>query len=75
MHIDDITLASQGTRISLTAVHGDGLLPYLDDLAALRIAVFREWPYLYEGNLGYEANYLGRYAACSDSLTLSLIHI
>ncbi|GAB3370367.1 GNAT family acetyltransferase [Spongiibacter taiwanensis] len=74
MHIDDIPLASQGTRISLTAVHGDGLLPYLDDLAALRIAVFREWPYLYEGNLGYEANYLGRYAACSDSLTLLCHH-
>lgn len=70
MHIEDIALGSSNTSISMTAVRGDGLAPHLDALAALRIAVFREWPYLYEGNLGYEANYLKRYAECSDSLTL-----
>ena len=30
----------------------------LDDLARLRITVFREWPYLYEGSLDYEQRYL-----------------
>ncbi|WP_067335266.1 GNAT family N-acetyltransferase [Stappia indica] len=34
----------------------------LDDLAALRVKVFREWPYLYEGSLDYERTYLRRYA-------------
>lgn len=30
----------------------------LPDLARLRITVFREWPYLYEGTLDYESRYL-----------------
>lgn len=33
----------------------------LDDLAALRIAVFRDWPYLYDGDLAYERAYLRPY--------------
>jgi len=33
----------------------------LDDLARLRIAVFRDWPYLYDGDLDYERRYLGLY--------------
>lgn len=30
----------------------------LEDLARLRIAVFREWPYLYDGSADYERRYL-----------------
>lgn len=30
----------------------------LNDLARLRITVFREWPYLYDGSLDYEQRYL-----------------
>jgi GNAT superfamily N-acetyltransferase len=33
----------------------------LDDLARLRIAVFRDWPYLYDGDLDYERNYMSSY--------------
>ena len=33
----------------------------LDDLAALRIAVFRDWPYLYDGDPEYERRYLADY--------------
>ncbi|WP_321364553.1 GNAT family N-acetyltransferase [uncultured Celeribacter sp.] len=33
----------------------------LDDLARLRIAVFREWPYLYDGSLDYERTYMASY--------------
>lgn len=33
----------------------------LDDLARLRIAVFRDWPYLYDGDLDYERRYLELY--------------
>lgn len=32
-----------------------------DDLAALRIDVFRAFPYLYEGNAAYERDYLATY--------------
>jgi GNAT superfamily N-acetyltransferase len=33
----------------------------LPDLARLRIAVFRAWPYLYEGTLDYEERYLANF--------------
>ncbi len=33
----------------------------LDDLAALRIRVFRDFPYLYDGDLDYERRYLASY--------------
>ena len=41
---------------------GADVAPYLDDLARLRIAVFRDWPYLYEGDPAYETRYLAAYA-------------
>ena len=34
-----------------------------DELAGLRIAVFRAWPYLYDGDLDYERGYLQTYVA------------
>lgn len=40
---------------------GAALLAALDDVARLRIAVFREWPYLYDGDLDYERGYLDSY--------------
>ncbi len=46
------------------------LLPYVEGLAALRIEVFREWPYLYEGSAAYESGYLKRYVDCADSLVV-----
>lgn len=42
---------------------GDEVRPFLPDLARLRIAVFREWPYLYDGSLEYEQGYLESYLA------------
>ena len=40
---------------------GAALDQALDDVARLRIAVFRAWPYLFEGSLDYERNYLASY--------------
>lgn len=40
---------------------GEALTTALDDVARLRIAVFRDWPYLYDGDLEYERNYLTAY--------------
>ncbi|MDX1455705.1 MAG: GNAT family N-acetyltransferase [Gammaproteobacteria bacterium] len=48
--------------------HGADILPYLDDLARLRITVFRDFPYLYDGDLDYERNYLATYARSPRSL-------
>lgn len=48
----------------LTEVAGPDLGPWVDALGALRIAVFREFPYLYEGDLDYERRYLSVYLGC-----------
>ncbi|NIO42538.1 MAG: GNAT family N-acetyltransferase [Burkholderiales bacterium] len=42
--------------------------PYLHDLARLRIFIFREFPYLYEGDLEYERKYLRNYAGVSGAV-------
>jgi len=49
---------------------GDSLLPWLDTLGDLRIRVFREFPYLYEGSLNYEREYLKRYMTAKDALVV-----
>jgi GNAT superfamily N-acetyltransferase len=49
-------------------VTGAGIAPYLADVARLRIEVFREYPYLYDGDLEYEARYLATYSASPESL-------
>jgi GNAT superfamily N-acetyltransferase len=43
---------------------------YIDDLAKLRIQIFKEYPYLYEGNLSYEIDYLNTYTACDESILI-----
>lgn len=40
--------------------------PFIADLAALRVKVFREYPYLYEGSETYEQGYLRRYLESPD---------
>lgn len=47
---------------------GPEITPWLDDVARLRVAVFRDWPYLYEGDLAYERGYLDAYARSAESL-------
>lgn len=41
---------------------------HLDAVAALRIDVFRDWPYLYDGSTSYEREYLEAYAGSDDSV-------
>lgn len=57
-------------EIHYQALHGTAIRHQWQALAALRIEVFKEWPYLYEGTLDYERHYLETYAACDDSLAV-----
>ncbi|MDG4552621.1 MAG: GNAT family N-acetyltransferase [Candidatus Contendobacter sp.] len=50
-------------RFSGAAIH-----PWLPELARLRIQVFREFPYLYEGSAAYEEKYLKTYVDAPDSV-------
>ncbi|MBB4640244.1 GNAT family N-acetyltransferase [Rhizorhapis suberifaciens] len=54
--------------ISIRNLTGEALAASLDALAELRIAVFRAFPYLYDGDRTYEQNYLRAYAASPDAI-------
>jgi len=56
------------SHVSIRRLAGSQVQRHLDDVARLRIAVFREWPYLYAGDMGYERDYLAAYAASPGSL-------
>lgn len=47
--------------IDTRVLTGARLEAALDDVAGLRIAVFRDWPYLYDGDQAYERAYLEAY--------------
>lgn len=47
---------------------GTELTQYIDELARLRMQVFRDFPYLYEGDLAYEAKYLKTYIEAPNSV-------
>ena len=48
--------------VLIQSLDGPAMRERLDDLARLRIEVFRAFPYLYKGSLEYERKYLARYA-------------
>lgn len=56
--------------IDVRAVTGDELAHALPALAELRIRVFREWPYLYEGSLEYEQSYLRKFSQAEDAVII-----
>jgi GNAT superfamily N-acetyltransferase len=58
------------TGLAIERFEGAAIRPYLAALASLRIEVFREYPYLYEGSLEYEQRYLESYAACPRSVVV-----
>ncbi len=54
--------------VEIRCVSGAQVQPWLPALAQLRISVFRDWPYLYDGDLDYEADYLASYAQSASSV-------
>lgn len=57
-------------KLILETIKGAEIARHLLVLADLRIRVFREWPYLYEGSPAYEREYLEGYALCPDSVVI-----
>lgn len=57
--------------IRVERLTGAAILDRLDDLSRLRIEVFRDWPYLYEGDMGYEQRYLRAYADSPDAVLVA----
>ncbi len=56
--------------LQLTSLSGPLATSAANELAALRIKVFREFPYLYEGDAAYERNYLKRYFLSEKSIVV-----
>lgn len=59
--------------MDIRLLHGSAIEPFIDDLARLRIAVFREFPYLYDGSFDYEAEYLQVYSRAERSLCVVVL--
>lgn len=54
--------------LTIQSFSGSDATPYFDDLARLRIAVFRDFPYLYHGDSDYERQYMETYGRSEGSL-------
>lgn len=57
--------------ITVRALTGEQIKAAMDDLAALRMTVFAEWPYLYDGDAAYEAEYLREFLAAPDGILVA----
>jgi len=53
--------------------HDPELRAFLPDLARLRIQVFRDFPYLYDGTVEYEEKYLETYLRCPESIVVLVL--
>lgn len=54
-------------RAVVETLAGEAVASAIPDLARLRIAVFRDFPYLYDGDLDYERKYLQKFAHLPES--------
>lgn len=54
--------------LDVRSVTGADLKAVMPELARLRIIVFRDWPYLYDGTLEYEEEYLAKFAAAPGAV-------
>jgi len=59
-------------KLHYNTFKGAGIRAVFDPLARLRIAVFRDFPYLYEGTLEYELEYLNTYADADRALLFAV---
>lgn len=57
--------------IRVERLTGVDLAKALDDVARLRIEVFRAWPYLYDGDEAYERHYLQTYRESENAILVA----
>lgn len=60
--------------MEIRLLHGAAIAPYIDDLARLRLGLFREFPYLWDSSLNHQADYLASYADSGRSLVVLALH-
>ena len=57
-------------NISELMLKGAGIQGHLEEIARLRLTIFREYPYLYDGKLEYELKYLQHYAGKNEAIAI-----
>lgn len=57
--------------MSVRALTGGEIVAAIQDLATLRMEVFAGWPYLYDGDAAYEADYLREFMAAPDAVLVA----
>lgn len=57
--------------LEVKSLTGGDLVAALPALARLRMIVFRDWPYLYDGTLDYEQQYLDKFAAAKGAVCIA----
>jgi GNAT superfamily N-acetyltransferase len=60
------------SALRIDSVRGTLAAGMVQELAVLRLSIFREFPYLYQGCLEDELGYLGHYAEVADSIVVSV---
>lgn len=58
----------QKSSAKIKLLRGREIIPYIHKIAQLRIAIFREYPYLYEGDMSYEERYLLMYSRTEGAI-------
>ncbi|TVR43237.1 MAG: GNAT family N-acetyltransferase [Bacteroidia bacterium] len=59
--------------VIIKTVSGNAIQPYIPDLARLRMDIFRDFPYLYEGSAAYEEGYLATYLRSEETVMVLVI--
>lgn len=59
--------------VELRTLKGGEIVPHLEDLARLRMEVFREWPYLYDGTPEEEREYLAAFQSAASAVLVVLL--
>ncbi len=58
-------------NIKIVSSHGGEIKNLIPDIARLRIEVFAEYPFLYDGDLDYEYKYLEKYDSTGNAIVVA----
>lgn len=58
------------SHIKIRTFTGGAIKPYIPSIAKLRMEIFHDYPFLYEGDIDFETRYLKKYAQCKDAIAV-----
>ena len=63
---------TRASAVVIKTLTGSEITVSLDRLAQLRISVFREYPYLYEGDMAFELRYMREFATAPEAVLVAV---